>query len=106
MFEPLWNVRKVGDDNQSEAETERFIIDDDVSQMSEDQKTEKNYGNPVKINEEHIISHLKGQALVLYFYSVFDKSTFEWFPKLAALDERNQSCRVVAINYDTPDAPV
>jgi len=106
MFEPLWNVYKVGDDNTSEAETERFIVDDDASHMSEDCKTEKNYGPPIKINEENIISHRKGERLMLYFYSVFSKPTFEYFSQMVEIKRNNQNWRVVCINYDQLDAPV
>jgi hypothetical protein len=106
MFEPLWNVFKVGDDNQSEAETERYIIDDSASNMSEDRKTEKNYGPSVKIDEENIISHKKGEKLILYFYSALNKSSFSYFSQLADINRNTQNWRVVWINYDPMDTNV
>jgi hypothetical protein len=41
MFEPLWNVYRSDDDNRSEALTERPVINDNQSQLSDDKETEK-----------------------------------------------------------------
>ena len=103
MFEPLIHLTRVGEDYRSEAETERYIIDDSASHMSEDRVTEKNYSPRFQISEDNSIMHRKGQILVILFYSVYNKSSLDYFSYLEKFSEQDGPIRIVAINYDPVD---
>ena len=81
MYEPLWNVSKLGV-YQSDNETEKFCADSN-SEMSDDHKTEKNYSSRAKMTEENTIFHRKGEVTIIYFFSVFHKSSHKHFEHIS-----------------------
>lgn len=106
MFEPLIHLTRAGEDLRSEAETERYIVDDSVSHLSEDHKTEKNFTPRFQMSEDNSIIHRKGQMLVILFYSAYNKSCINYFSFLENFLEIEAPIRIIAINYDPSDAPV
>lgn len=106
MFEPLTTLMRAGEDTRSEAETERYVVDDDASGVSEDHKTEKNFSPRDSINEDNSILHRKGQMLAILFYSLSNQDSMEAFPYLEKFSDLEFPIRLVAINYDPSTVPV
>jgi hypothetical protein len=52
------------------------------------------------MDDENSIIHRKGQKLVVYFYSAYNKSTLSFVPKLLRFFEIDEQVRIVLINYD------
>ncbi|CAI2364028.1 unnamed protein product [Moneuplotes crassus] len=103
MFEPLTHLVRAGEDNRSEAETERFVVDDNASYISEDHKTEKNFSPRYTMDEDNSIIHRKGQYLAIMFYSLSSELSLEALPMLDEFLTLENPFRVIAINHDAVD---